>query len=88
MTEQELTKIKDKIRKLIALASSPYEDEANAAMAKAGELMAKYELSIAEIRESEGKDIKDMIEDITVKGVGGKSQEVGSASRGCNRKSF
>lgn len=70
MTEQELAKIKDKIRKLIALASSPVEAEAKLAMEKAGELMAKYELSIAEVRESEGHDIKDMVEDVFVNGVG------------------
>ena len=37
--------IKDKIRKLLALATSPYEAEAMAAMLKAKELMAKYKLT-------------------------------------------
>lgn len=37
--------IKQKIKKLLALATSPYEGEAMAAMLKAKELMAKYKLS-------------------------------------------
>lgn len=68
----ELDKIKDKIRKLIALASSPVEAEAKLAMQKAGELMAKYELSISEIRQAEGRDILDMIKNVTIDGIGEK----------------
>lgn len=39
-------KIIDKIEKLIALSSSDNENEAKAAMLKAQELMAKYEIEM------------------------------------------
>ena len=38
---------KDKIRKLLALAQSPVEAEAKAALLKARELMAKHKLTEA-----------------------------------------
>lgn len=40
--------IEDKIKKLLALASSPNENEASLAMSRARELMAKYSVSIKE----------------------------------------
>ena len=43
MNEQE-NKVIDKIEKLLALAGSDNENEARAAMVKAQELMAKYEI--------------------------------------------
>lgn len=43
MNEQE-NKVIDKIEKLLALAGSDNENEAKAAMVKAQELMAKYEI--------------------------------------------
>jgi len=70
MTQLELDKIIDKIQKLIALSASPVEAEAKLAMDKAGELMAKYEISIAEIREASGKSINSEIESITIDGIG------------------
>ena len=50
---------KDKIRKLLALAQSPNEHEARAALLKARQLMAEHKLSEAELRDpvkQEGKD--------------------------------
>ena len=42
---------KDRIRKLLALATSPEEGEAKAALLKARELMAKYKLTEMDVRE-------------------------------------
>ena len=42
---------KDKIRKLLALAESPVEAEAKAALLKARKLMAEHKLSEAELEE-------------------------------------
>lgn len=46
-----MSDIKERIRKLLALASSPFEGEAMAAMLKAKELMAKHKLSEADFEE-------------------------------------
>lgn len=43
---------KEKIRKLLALAESPNEHEARAALLKARELMAEYKLTEAEIKDA------------------------------------
>ena len=44
---------KDKIRKLLALAQSPVEAEAKAALLKARELMAKHKLRPEECQKAE-----------------------------------
>lgn len=48
---------KDKIRKLLALAESPVEAEAQAALLRARELMAKYKLTEHECREVEPQNV-------------------------------
>lgn len=54
MNTQTETKLIDKIRKLLALATSPNEAEAMAAMAKAVELANEYQLDIERIRVQSG----------------------------------
>lgn len=49
----EDNKVLDKIKKLLALSKSPNEHEAQAAMLKAQELMAKYNISVEESVETE-----------------------------------
>lgn len=49
----EDNKILDKIKKLLALSKSPNEHEAQAAMLKAQELMAKYGMTVEESVETE-----------------------------------
>lgn len=49
----EDNKVLDKIKKLLALAKSPNEHEAQAAMLKAQELMAKYGMTVEESVETE-----------------------------------
>lgn len=49
-------KIIDKIEKLIALSSSDNENEAKAAMLKAQELMAKYEIEMSQINSDKAKE--------------------------------
>lgn len=56
---------KDKIRKLLALAQSPNENEAKAALLKARELMAEHKLTEAELKEAEKQAVKDVRTDIT-----------------------
>ena len=54
--------IRDKIAKLLALADSPSEAEARAALLKARELMAKHKLRPEEIKKAENvKVIKETI---------------------------
>lgn len=48
---------KDKIRKLLALAESPNENEAREAMLRAQELMAKHKLSEADLNEPVNKKV-------------------------------
>ena len=59
------TDYKDKIRKLLALAKSPNENEAKAALLKARELMAEHKLTEAELKEAEKQAVKDVRTDIT-----------------------
>ena len=56
---------KDKIRKLLALAQSPVEAEAKAALLKARELMAKHKLTEAELGEAKKQAVRDVKTDIT-----------------------
>lgn len=56
---------KDKIRKLLALAESPSEAEAKAALLKARELMAKHKLTQADLGEAKGREVRRVITEIT-----------------------
>lgn len=56
---------KDKIRKLLALAESPNEHEAKAALLKARELMAEHKLTEAELKDAEKQEVKNVRVDIT-----------------------
>lgn len=52
-----MSDIKEKIRKLLAMTSSPYEGEAMAALLKAKELMAKHKLTEADFVESKKQEM-------------------------------
>lgn len=59
------TDYRDKIRKLLALAESPVEAEAQAALLKARALMAKHKLSEADIEDTGEKKAKRILTNIT-----------------------
>lgn len=50
---------REKIAMLLALASSPVEAEAKAALLKARELMAKYKLSMDDVAQAEESKVID-----------------------------
>lgn len=52
-----MSDIKEKIRKLLNLASSPYQGEAMAALLKAKELMAKHKLTEADFEEAKKQEM-------------------------------
>lgn len=57
---------KEKIRKLLALAESPNENEAKEALLKAREIMAKHKLSFADVEKKVNEEIKEIeVKDIT-----------------------
>ncbi len=56
--------IKDKIKKLLALATSPNENEAKAAMLKARELMARNKLSEQDFEDQQARELKHINTDI------------------------
>lgn len=56
---------KEKIRKLLALAESPNEHEARAALLKARELMAEYKLTEAEIKDAKKQEVREIMTDVT-----------------------
>ena len=56
---------KEKIRKLLALAESPNEHEARAALLKARQLMAEHKLTETELKDVEKQQVKDVRTDIT-----------------------
>jgi len=56
---------KEKIRRLLALAKSPNENEAKAALLKARELMARHKLTEKDIRDSESYKVIRLLTDIT-----------------------
>lgn len=56
---------KDKIRKLLALAQSPEEHEAKAALLRARELMAQHKLTEADLKEAKRQTVRDVMTDIT-----------------------
>ncbi|MCL1819141.1 MAG: DUF2786 domain-containing protein [Oscillospiraceae bacterium] len=57
--------IKDTITKLLALASSPNENEARAALLKARELMAKHKLRQTDVERSDTAKVIDRLTRIT-----------------------
>lgn len=56
---------REKIRKLLALAESPNEYEAKAALLKARELMAEHKLSESELKEIGKKEVRDIHSGVT-----------------------
>ena len=56
---------KEKIRKLLALAESPVEAEAKAALLKARQLMAEHKLTEIDVKAAEKQAVKDILTDIT-----------------------
>ncbi len=56
---------REKIRKLLALAESDNEHEAQAALLKAKELMAEHKLTEAECKELKSKKVKKIVTEIT-----------------------
>lgn len=56
---------KAKIKKLLALAESPNEHEARAALLKARELMAEHKLSEIDLKDVGKQEVKDVVMDIT-----------------------
>ena len=56
---------KEKIRKLLALAESPNEHEAKAALLKARALMAEHKLTEAELQDEKAKNVKRIITNVT-----------------------
>jgi hypothetical protein len=59
------TDYKEKIRKLLALAESPVEAEAKAALLKARQLMAEHKLTERDCKEAEKQAVRDVRTDIT-----------------------
>lgn len=59
------TDYKEKIRKLLALAESPVEAEAKAALLKARQLMAEHKLTERDCRDAEKQAVRDIRTDIT-----------------------
>lgn len=57
--------IREKIKKLLALATSPNENEARGAMLKAKELMVKHKMSEDEFKQEEAKLVHMLVEDVT-----------------------
>jgi len=53
--------IKDKIRKLLALGTSPNMNEAKAALLKAKELMLKYKLADSDFKEAEQDSLQTLV---------------------------
>lgn len=56
---------KEEIKKLLALAESPNEHEAKAALLKARQLMAEHKIAEAELKDVEKQKVKDIRTDIT-----------------------
>lgn len=59
------TDYKDKIKKLLALAESPNEYEAKAALLKARQLMAEHKIMEAELKDVEKQPVENIVTDIT-----------------------
>lgn len=56
---------KEKIRKLLALAESPNEHEAKAALLKARQLMAEHKLTERDCKDAAKQEVRDVRTDIT-----------------------
>lgn len=56
---------REKIRKLLALAESPNEHEAKAALLKARQLMAEHKLTERDCKDTDKQEVKDIRTDIT-----------------------
>ena len=52
---------REKIKKLLALAESPNEHEAKAALLKAKELMAEHKLSELDVKDAGKKEVKEVL---------------------------
>jgi hypothetical protein len=65
VNNDNLANIKDTIAKLLALGGSPYEHEAKSALLKARQLMVKYKLHKADIRQSEDVNVVRRLTGIT-----------------------
>ena len=52
---------REKIKKLLALAESPNEHEAKAALLKAKELMAEHKLSELDVKDTGKKEVKEVL---------------------------
>ena len=67
MTENERAKLLDRIRKLLALSASSNENEAAMAAEKAQAMLAEHNLSMQDVKASDGDDMmKDVIIDNTI----------------------
>lgn len=67
MTENERAKLLDRIRKLLALSASSNENEAAMAAEKAQAMLAEHNLSMHDVKASDGDDMmKDVIIDNTI----------------------
>ena len=53
-------KIKDTIRKLLALSNSPNENEAQSALLKAQELLARHHLTMADVEDAPASSVEEM----------------------------
>lgn len=75
-------KIIEKIQKLLSLSESSNEHEAEVAMLKAQEFLAKYKLSIKEVKEYKGYNskIQEKATDITFTKAKWKAQLAGAIS--------
>lgn len=59
-----VTDYKEKIRKLLALAESPNENEAKLAILKARQLIAEHKLSEAEVKDLSKQEVQKVVTDI------------------------
>jgi hypothetical protein len=67
MSTVDLDKVKDKLEKLLALAASDNENEADLAMKRAGEIAARYQLDLTEFKT--GQAAKEEMARIDVDGL-------------------
>lgn len=63
MNDSERNRMIEKIRKVLALSSSPNEAEAMAAASKAQAMLAEYNLTMADVAEKEQNESMDFIQD-------------------------
>lgn len=80
-----MAKIREKIEKLLALATSPNENEARDALLKAKELMAKHKLTEADFEDIKKQELKTFkCEDVTWTTDSGRIWMAGLAKLICN----